>query len=97
MYRNLILCVRSNCNVNIGTSQLKTHKFNLEGTSNFENTLTATAIDCTGVYYQDDVQMIYNGGTNPYYNCRVIANLPSVANNANGMFINYGLLCNNLD
>ena len=91
------LCVRSNGNVNVGTSQSKTHKFNVEGDSNFENLLAVTAIDVTGAYHQDGVQMIYNGGTNPYYNCRVIANLSLVANNANGMFVNYGSLGTNPD
>ena len=51
----------------------------------------------TRAYNQDGVQMIYNGGTNPYYNCRAIANLSTVTSNANGMFVNYGSTGTNPD
>jgi hypothetical protein len=44
------LCVTHNGNVNIGSSQNKTHGFNVEGTSNFENIITGTTIDITGTY-----------------------------------------------
>ena len=37
------LVVRNNGNVNIGSSQTKTHAFNVEGASNFENSVTATS------------------------------------------------------
>ena len=37
------ICVRNNGNVNIGSSQSKTHAFNVEGASNFENTVTGTS------------------------------------------------------
>jgi hypothetical protein len=36
-------CVQNNGNVNIGSSQQKTHAFNVEGASNFENSITATS------------------------------------------------------
>ena len=39
------LCVRSTGEVNIGSSQTKTHGFNVEGTSNFENTVTVNSIE----------------------------------------------------
>jgi hypothetical protein len=37
------LCVQNNGNINIGSSQTKTHAFNVEGSSNFENSITATS------------------------------------------------------
>ena len=37
------LCVQNNGNVNIGSSQQKTHSFNVEGQSNFESSVTATS------------------------------------------------------
>ena len=38
------LIVQNNGNVNIGSSQTKTHAFNVEGASNFENSITATSL-----------------------------------------------------
>ena len=44
------LCVRNSGQVIIGTSQTKTHGFNVEGTRNFEDLLTGTSINVTGSY-----------------------------------------------
>jgi hypothetical protein len=51
------LCVRSTGEVNIGSSQTKTHGFNVEGTSNFENTITGTNINITGNYQINGVNL----------------------------------------
>ena len=44
------LCVTNAGKVNIGSDQNKTHDFNVEGTSNFENEITGTNINITGNY-----------------------------------------------
>ena len=44
------VCARSGGQVNIGSSQTKTHGFNVEGTSNFEDLITGTNINITGNY-----------------------------------------------
>jgi hypothetical protein len=51
------LCVKSTGEVNIGSSQTKTHGFNVEGTSNFENTITGTTINITGNYQINGVSI----------------------------------------
>jgi hypothetical protein len=51
------ICVRSTGEVNIGSSQTKTHGFNVEGTSNFENIITGTSINITGNYQVNGVSI----------------------------------------
>ena len=55
------LCVRSTGEVNIGSSQTKTHGFNVEGTSNFENTVTVNSIESS---INTDLKIESNGTGN---------------------------------
>ena len=50
-------CVRTTGEVNIRSSQMKTHGFNVEGTSNFESTITGTNINITGNYQVNGVNL----------------------------------------
>ena len=51
------LTVQHNGNDNIGSSQTKTHNFNVEGTSNFEDLVTGTNINITGNYQVNGVNL----------------------------------------
>ena len=54
------LCVITSGQVNIGSSQTKTHRFNVEGASNFEDLITGTSINITDSCQIDEDEILYN-------------------------------------
>ena len=83
-------CVGSSGQVDIGSSQTKTHGFNVEGTRNFEDLITGTSMNIVDSYKIDGIDVLHDASISSVksfiLNARIIQKLNS---SQDGLFINY--------